>query len=600
MSNLINFWKKKKNLILWKIKPKQILSSDSTGYKWFPDGKINVYENCISKYLKKNHNKKALIFYDKNKKIKYLTYGEIDILTENFCQILLKQRIKKKEVITIHASASIESAIAMLACSRIGITFSVIFEDLPVISVLKRIDLLKSRLVITRANEDNLLNLVKLIKKQNKKTQIINLNDTDSSLKNVQHIKISNLEKKKKINKKINSYQKSNHPLFILFTSGSTGNPKGIIHSSGGYLLYTKYTCRKQFGLNKNSVMFTASDAGWINGHTYALFGPLSLGATSILVEKPINILNKFFLKEILSNNKVTILYLPVTLIRLFRGLVGNTRIFKNNNISCLGSMGEPLAKGIAEWFSKTFKNNKLPIVNTYFQTETGGIISSPKYNFKKVNVSHGTVGKPVNKYLKLKIHKKDKSKTGEIKIANSWPGVLIGVINGKKYFNNYWDNNRNFKMFDIGKFNKFGLLEVYGRNDDVINIRGHRVGSGELETIILSNREVKEACVVPIEDSLEGNRLVVFYSIINNSKSKNIESKIEYSLIKNFGGFIKPRYIIRLSNLPKTKSGKILRRVLKVLIRDPEEKNIGDLSTIIDKKIIIEARKKVKFASNE
>ena len=121
-------------------------------------------------------------------------------------------------------------------------------------------------------------------------------------------------------------------------------------------MLYTKYTCRKQFGLNKNSVMFTASDAGWINGHTYALFGPLSLGATSILVEKPINILNKFFLKEILSNNKVTILYLPVTLIRLFRGLVGNTRIFKNNNISCLGSMGRPLAKGIAEWFSKLLK----------------------------------------------------------------------------------------------------------------------------------------------------------------------------------------------------------------------------------------------------
>lgn len=597
-SNFLNYWKKNLDLISWKKKPKKILEKKKHYFKWFKDGKINVYQNCVKNNLYRFQKKEALIIYDKNKNKKTYTFEKLDILIENFSYQLFKYKLSSKDIVAIHASASIESAVAMLSCAKLGITFSVIFEDLPISSVIKRINLLNAKILITRSNNNFIKDILKNNKNiKNRKLKIINFCDKAPLNKKIHHIRSSSLLKKKRTFDKI-FFKNSNHPLFILFTSGSTGDPKGIIHSGGGYLLYAKYTCKKQFGINSNSVVFTGSDAGWINGHTYALFGPLSFGATSILVEKPIDILDKNFLAEIIKSNNVSILYLPVTLIRLMKCILGTTKFFNNNSIKSLGSMGEPLAKDVALWFSKTFKNNKLSIVNTYFQTETGGIISSPKFNFKKVGISHGTVGKPVNKFIKLQIDKKLSS--GEIKITTPWPGAMIGVINGKKIFDKYWDDNGNFKLFDLGKFNKHKLLEVFGRNDDVINIRGHRVGSGELESQILSITNIKEACVVPINDDLEGNRLIVFYSKSKNVNNLKIINNIENSLVRNFGSYLKPKFIVELSNLPKTKSGKILRRVLKLLTNNPNIVNIGDLSTIIDKSIITEARKKIIKKINE
>ena len=597
VSNL-NYWKKNLDLISWKKKPKIILEKKKYNFKWFVDGKINIYQNCVKDNLLKFAKKEALIIYDKNKNKKTYTYQQLDKLIENFSYQLSKQKLSSKDIVAIHASASIESAVAMLSCARLGITFSVIFEDLPLPSVIKRINLLNAKILITRSTNNFLKDLLNNIKNiNNRELKIINFSEKNPLNKKIQYIRTSSLSEKKNTFNSI-SFRNSNHPLFILFTSGSTGDPKGIVHSGGGYLFYAKYTCQKQFGIKNNSIVFTGSDAGWINGHTYALFGPLSFGATSILVERPIDILDKKFLKEIIISNNVTVLYLPVTLIRLMKGILGKTKFFINNSIKALGSMGEPLAKDVALWFSKTFKNNKLAIVNTYFQTETGGIISSPKYNFKKVDISHGTVGKPVNKFIKIQIDKN--LSLGEIKITTPWPGAMISVVNGKFFFDKYWDNKGNFKLFDLGRFNKKGLLEVFGRNDDVINIRGHRVGSGELESQILSVPNVKEACVVPINDYLEGNRLIVFYSKIKKINNLKIEDNIEACLVSNFGSYLKPKFMIELSNLPKTKSGKILRRVLKLLINNPKIKYIGDISTIIDKSIISEARNKIIIKLNE
>ena len=238
----------------------------------------------------------------------------------------------------------------------------------------------------------------------------------------------------------------SPNSLFTLFTSGSTGVPKGITHSTGGYLLYSKLTCQNQFGINENSVVLTASDAGWINGHTYSLFGPLSLGSTTILIEKPISLIDIKLFKKILSL-KTSVIYLPVTLIRLIKSLNKNFTINKRY-IKTLGSMGEPLAPSVAEWFSNKFLKKDRAVVNTYFQTETGGIICSPRYNQNTNQAPHGSVGQPFSEYIK--INKLEKTKVKEIKIISPWPGMMKNVINGKIEWSKYWDKNNNFRLFDL------------------------------------------------------------------------------------------------------------------------------------------------------
>ncbi len=598
MKKIKEFWKKKLSLVDWKKKPKKILElNKNTQFSWFKDGELNLFENCILKNQKKYPQKTAIICYDKNKVKKEYTFNEIKIAVDNFCQLLLKYKIKKNEVVAIHASASIESAISMLSCAKLGITFSVIFEDLPVPSILKRVQILKSKMIITRENGKEFNNLVSSLKKISSNIKILNFskNKNFKKIKKVNYFNTENLfNNTKDLRDKKIKYFKSNRPLFVLFTSGSTGDPKGIIHSTGGYLMYAKYTCKKQFGMNKNSKVLTASDAGWINGHTYSLFGPLSIGATTILLEKPVGIIHKTFLETVINENEVSILYLPVTLIRILKSIIGKEKFFLKHKISALGSMGEPLAKDIAKWFSDKFTNGRLSIVNTYFQTETCGIISSPKYDSRPPKNYHGTVGKPVSKNIKIKL------KNNELIITTPWPGSLIGVINGKKYFKKYWDGDNNFRLFDVGKFNKNKILEVYGRSDDVINVRGHRVGSGEVEEKILKLNEVKEVCVVAVDDKLEGSRLGVFFSRTKNMKNQKIKDKINLNLMNYFGSYILPKYLIELSNLPKTKSGKILRRILRILLNNPKTKNIGDISTILDKNIIKEIKIKIKETLDE
>ena len=239
--------------------------------------------------------------------------------------------------------------------------------------------------------------------------------------------------------------------------------PKGITHSTGGYLLYSKLTCQNQFGINENSVVLTASDAGWINGHTYSLFGPLSLGSTTILIEKPISLIDIKLFKKILSL-KTSVIYLPVTLIRLIKSLNKNFTINKRY-IKTLGSMGEPLAPSVAEWFSNKFLKKDKEVVNTYFQTETGGIICSPRYNQNTNQAAHGSVGQPFSEYIK--INKLEKTKVKEIKIISPWPGMMKNVINGKIEWNKYWDNKGNFRMFDLATIKKNNIY-IHGRNDDV------------------------------------------------------------------------------------------------------------------------------------
>ncbi len=584
MKPISKFWLKKASIIEWNRFPRSSLKKDGNRFTWFEDGKINLTFNCIEANINKGLGRKVAIYnIDKFLNVKKYTYNDLKIEIskyENLIVKILKNKIENKNIM-IHMSASIECASLMLTCAKIGSFFSVVFDNLPVDAIKLRIKLLKPKIFFSKNNNTKFLSEIKNYCKKNKiNCSIVTIGKNNYKLYSKKKLITFNNFNYQKYN-----FFKSNKKLFALFTSGSTGIPKGIIHSTGGYLLYSKYTCIEQFGINQKSIVMCASDAGWINGHTYALFGPLSNGASTILLENPILILNNDALNLIIQKLNATVLYLPVTLIRMLKSIYKNKK-FHSNYVKAIGSMGEPLANSVGNWFSNFFTKKKQSIVNTYFQTETGGIIASPKYNENfdgKI-----TVGKSVNKYLK--IISKNKNEKFDVKIKNLWPGCMIDTLNGNETWNNYWEKDL-FKMFDIGSFDKKNRLIIHGRNDDVINVRGHRIGSEELESIILKNNNVIETAVIAINDKIEGSKIVVFYS--SNTK-KNIKNSIVKIIQNNFGDFLYPHDCIKLSAMPRTKSGKILRRLLRNIYLEPKKKLKDDISTMLNPKIILELKKKI------
>lgn len=572
--NLKEFWKKKQYILDWFVKSKTILKKNNRHYVWYGDSKINLFYNCVEKnILNINPNKIAIIIINSSGRIHKYSYLKLSKEIDKFCSFLSKlflEEVFNNKKVMIQASASIESAVAMLGCSKLGIHFSVIFEDLEELAIKNRISIFKPDLFISRLSRNNFFN------KYSKK-----IFDKDC-----QYSFFEDMNKKCIIKKFKTKHCRGNRDLFTLFTSGSTGQPKGITHSTAGYLLYAKYTCAEQFGMNSDSVVLTASDAAWINGHTYALFGPLSFGATTVLLEKPMLLTNRDLLKKILKL-KISILYLPVTLIRLMKSLFQNSR-FVCKTLKVIGSMGEPLAPSIGNWYAKAFCMKNLSIVNTYFQTETGGIISSPKYSETIRTAPHGSVGKTINRYIKFN---KLSDQAQEALIITPWPGCMKKVLNGKKEWQKYWDKNGNFRLFDFA-IKKNNNIYIQGRTDDVINIRGHRIGSAEIESVILKNNRVKECSAISIEDSLEGFVFILFIV----SDNFEIEKNIKKIIVSNFGTFALPKKIIFLKNLPKTRSGKILRRLLRKIYIDPNQKYYGDTSTMLDSSVINDIKLKVSL----
>jgi len=576
--NVKNFWLKRSKLVNWHKTPTYSFRRRKNNYyDWYPDGKFNIYYNCIGKNLDLGYGNKIAIHYiNKNKKFNSYSYGELNEKINSFCKIL-KSKLKNKKLSTckimIHSSASIESSVSMLSCAKLGIHFSVIFEDLAAEAIDKRISLLKPNIFISKFTKEKFFNSIykKISNKKNIKFMFFD------------ETKIFKL-KKKSFSTKC-QYFNGDKDFFTLFTSGSTGMPKGIVHSSAGYLVYTKFTCHHQFGMDKNSIILTASDAGWMNGHTYALFGPLSLGATTILVESPMLLIDQKLLRKILKL-KVTILYLPVTLIRLMKAVFKKIN-FQTKFLKTLGSMGEHIAPSVAEWFAESFTNKNNSIVNAYYQTENGAIICSPTHKQKISEAPHGSAGKPVCKYLK--INKLLKTKKKEMKILTPWPGCMKRILNGEKIWKKYWDQSGNFRMFDLATIRK-GNIFVHGRVDDVINIRGHRIGCEEIESVVLKIKEIFECCAISIPDEIEGH--IIFLFIV--SRQNDVDNVISDKLVSNFGSFALPKKIYYISELPKTRSGKILRRLLRSILTNPTAKNYGDISTILNKKIIYEIKEKL------
>ena len=581
-------WKRKFDKCLEK-NPFALTNEYLNKWNWFRNGIADIKSSL---FQGKKCSEVFITNYDCEKNlIQEITYEEfLTICANTVSRILGKEELKK---IMIIGSASPETSTLMVSTALAGKCHSVLFEDLSPEAIISRIKIFNPEIIFIRETLDpEKLNQIKIFCDRNniiieifyKLTFKKATSEILNSKENCEDLNVYKSIPKIEINNK--DY------LFCLFTSGSTGKPKAIWHSYISYLVYTHYTFTEYFlksGASKG--IFCATDAAWINGHTYALYGPLITSTRTIFVSNLNSLQNPKFLELFLESTKPSFFYTSVTLLRAIRSMSIITSLQKLNNkkfsIVGLGSCGEPLADEVAKWSINFFSSSNNYIVNTYFQTETGGVLSAPtKENGLITN--HATVGKS-NFPIKI-ISNYD----GSLLVKYPWPGCFSEVTSDREP--DYWGKYNFFNLHDQGYYDGKSFLFIGGRTDDVINISGHRISTAEIESCCIgSSLKISEAAAVGINDVITGSKIVLF--CVSQNNTFNDQEILKLIIKKNLTPFHRPWKVIFISTLPKTKSGKIARRLLRrALSQDFNFKN-EDLSTIMNYQEFLLALKEISLS---
>lgn len=588
-------WDKK-----WKIAYKEKLPF----FEWFVGAKLNVCYNCLDRHLNDKAKKTALIFVPepKDEKIQKLTYEELYVKVNKLALLLKKEGVKKNDVVAIYLPLIPEAIISMLACARIGAIHSVVFSAFSANALKTRLIDGKVKLLITangyyrKGEKENLeerafeavrgtlvkkIILVDRLKKKSLKKQgaisIIPFNDID---------KMENYCKPLSVN--------SNHPLFILYSSGTTGKPKGIIHDTGGYITQAYWTTKWNFNL-KDDIMWCTADVGWITGHTYACYGPLVLGETTLIYEGAPNFPKYDRWWKIIEENKVNVLYTAPTAIRMFMK-VGEKWLENYNldSLKILGTVGEPIDKTTWKWYFEKIGKKRCPIIDTWWQTETGGTLINalpgigPFVPMVAGNCFPGTKHIIVDDDGK---EVKPNKKGYLVQLSPFAPGMLHGIFrNKKRYRKTYWSKFKYMYNTGDGAFkDENGLIRITGRIDDVMKVAGHRLSTAEIEDSLSKNKNVAESAIVPANDEIKGNVPVAFVVLKKDNPSKELKKQLLREIEKSIGPIARPKEIYFVHDVPKTRSGKIMRRVLRSLLNKEE---LGELSTLINPEAIEEIKK--------
>ena len=601
------FWKEQGKRINWikpfsKIKDVKYSSKDVV-IKWYYDGSLNVSYNCIDRHALNTPDKVAIIWEgDDPKTSKKITYKE---LLENVCRVanvLKKIGVKKGDRITIYLTMIPELAYMMLACSRIGAIHSIIFGGFSADSIAGRIQDCKSEYVITA---DEGIRGGKIISLK----QIV-----DTALKKCPNVKKCIVVKRtgNKVNwvesrdlyldDEISSVDticepeemSAEDPLFILYTSGSTGKPKGVLHTTGGYLVYASMTHEYIFNYKEDDIYWCTADIGWITGHSYIIYGPLCNGATTIMFEGVPNFPNFSRFWQIVDKHQVNIFYTAPTAIRaLMREGNDPVKTTSRKSLKLLGTVGEPINPEAWKWYFDVPGNGNCPIVDTWWQTETGGILISPQTG--AIELKPGSATLPFYGIEPIIVDKNGKVLDGicegRLCIKDSWPGQMRTVYGNHQRFIDTYFSQFDGKYFtgDGCKRDSDGYYWITGRVDDVIIVSGHNLGTAEIESAFVSHPKVSEAAVVGYAHSIKGNGLYCYVSLNAGeepSEQLNIELK---KLVREIIGPIATPDIIHFSiALPKTRSGKIMRRILRKIAAN-EHEQLGDTSTLADPSVVHE-----------
>ena len=599
------FWKKEGKRINW-IKPytkiKDIkYSKTEVRIKWYYDGTLNASANCIDRHLKDKKNKTAIIWVgDDPKDSKQISYKE---LHKNVCKTangLKELGIKKGDRVTIYLTMIPELAYVMLACARIGAIHSIIFGGFSPDSIAGRINDCKSDYIIT-ADEGVRGGKIIPLKKI-----------TDEALQNCPNVKKCIVVKRtgNEINwidgrdvwydeiTKIASDKcepeemGAEDPLFILYTSGSTGKPKGVLHTTGGYMVYVSITHQYIFNYKKNDIYWCSADIGWVTGHSYIIYGPLSNGATTIMFEGVPNYPDTSRWWQIIDKYKVNIFYTAPTALRaLMREGEGPVKRTSRKSLKLLGTVGEPINPEAWLWYYKIVGDSRCPIVDTWWQTETGGILISPQPG--AIDLKPGSATKPFYGIKPVIVDEQGKTLTGACRgnlcIAQSWPGQMRTVYGDHQRFIDTYFSQFDGKYFtgDGCRRDEDGYYWITGRVDDVIIVSGHNLGTAELESAFVAHPKVAEAAVVGYPHDIKGNALYCYVTLnVGENPTGELERDLKLWVRKQIGPIATPDLIQFAPGLPKTRSGKIMRRILRKIAAN-EHDQLGDTTTLADPTVV-------------
>jgi acetyl-CoA synthetase len=607
--NPIKFWEYlAENGIQWEEKWTTAYEEKLPYFKWFKGGKLNFSINCLDRHLQEKSDKTALIWVPeptKEKPVK-LTYQELYEKVNKFANVLKKHGVKKGNVVSIYLPLIPEALIAMLACTRIGAIHSVVFSAFSADALKARIQDGKSKILITADGyyrKGKKEDLIQKVKQAVKSTTIKKIIVVSRLKKKISGKKYLNFEKE--IKKAENFYKpeimNSEDIMFILYTSGTTGKPKGIVHDTGGYATQAYWTARWNFNLGKdeNEVMWCTADIGWITGHTYAFYGPLLNGSTTLIYEGSPDTPAPDRWWKIIEENKVTVFYTAPTAIRMFMRVDGKwLKKYKMESLKILGTVGEPIDINAWMWYFKEIGKSRCPIIDTWWQTETGGTLINALPGIGPFIPTFAGKSFPGTKHMIVdekgkKV--KNKKKGNLVQCSPFAPGMLHGVYkNHKKYLETYWRFKDKYDTSDGAYITRKGFIRITGRTDDVMKVAGHRLATAELENAINSNKKVNESAVVPIPDKIKGQTPIAFV-VLKNSKikpSEALEKELKKHVDKTIGPTARPAKIFFTQNLPKTRSGKIMRRILKALLANEEPKGI---TTLVNPKCAEEIKNIIK-----
>jgi acetyl-CoA synthetase len=594
----IDFWHKEAEGLSWTKPFTQVHDGRFACGEWFKNGTLNASFNCLDRHVHAGRgDSTAIIFESEQAQTRHINYRELLELTCDIATILYNQGIRQGDRIAIYMPLIPEAIASMLACARLGAIHTVIFGGFAQEALAERIFDCEAKAVITAQSSQRKGQILELEKTVNKAL----LDPRTKSVKSVLCF-----GKKAQFTSDITTYFskpahiaacvknpesfEANHPLFILYTSGTTGKPKGIFHATGGYLTHTLSTTKHVFNLTDEDLFWCTADVGWITGHSYVAYGPLAQGARIFIYEGALNYPSASRIYELIDKHHVSVLYTAPTAIRMFMQAGESHKNGKNlQRLRLLGSVGEPINPEAWRWYSRVFGADRCPIVDTWWQTETGGMMITPRpHSSVKTSQKPGSAEKP---FFVIEAQIVDENgqnckpdEQGFLVIKQPWPGLARGIWGDEPRFIDTYFAKMPGVYFtgDGARVDHDGDFFISGRIDDVVNVAGHRLGTAEVESALVAHEAVAEAAVVGVPDEVLGQKLVAFVTLRSGfSASEQLSLALKEQVKTIIGSFAKPALVNFVSVLPKTRSGKIMRRLLRSLAAG--EEITTDISTLED-----------------